>query len=26
VLVDGDEIRLGGTVLKFVRTPDGGKR
>jgi hypothetical protein len=26
VLVDGDEIRLGGTVLKFVRAPDGGKR
>jgi hypothetical protein len=25
-LVDGDEVRLGGTVLRFVRTPEGGKR
>lgn len=25
-LVDGDELRLGGTVLKFIRTADGGNR
>jgi hypothetical protein len=25
-LVDGDELRLGGTVLQFLRTPKGDKR
>jgi hypothetical protein len=25
-LVDGDELRLGGTVLKFIRVPEGGRR
>ena len=25
-LVDGDELRLGSTVLKFIRVQEGGKR
>jgi hypothetical protein len=25
-LVDGDEIRLGGTTLKFIRVQEGGRR